>query len=593
MLAGGSASEVFPGEKDLCARVPGIVQDEGGVCLQSFGSSVGGGIFVAPVVKECYSQPCAAYGLQKLLGDDGIGIDIGAVDGGDQSVEGDKGIHEKLLVRVSGPGKSPVVGKVASDSGGGRHLRADEMCSPVLSLASFKVSVRGRGAALEGGQLVGVHADAHGAPRLTPLETGLDKDGMESLLFRLGPHESRAGHNHGGDAPGHLSALHNHGGCPEILNASVCAGADEDAGDGDLRDRRSRDEPHVRQSLSGRIPDDRVREALRIGNPTVDTGDLAWVGSPCDLGGEGGDVDCDGTVVWGLRVGGKCLPESDGLFPKLSLGSVGTTLDIGKSNIIRSNHSGSGTGLDGHVAEGHSSFHREGPDGLSGELNDVACAPGGPDLADDGEDEILGSDSFGGMSLDLDLHRPGTGLGKGLGGQDMLHFGGADPEAQRSEGAVGGRMAVAADDGLSGKADPLFGGSDVDNSLPLVVHRKVSDPELAGIFGQCLYLEGAFGVGDAASAVGGWHIVVGNGKCKLGTAHLSSGHPESFKGLGARDLVDQVAIDIEKGGSIFIRYRVVVPYLVDDCSGHDDLLNLCYGLLPRRRILRLQLSLEV
>ena len=41
------------------------------------------------------------------------------------------------------------------------HGRADEMGAPAFALAALEVAVAGRGAALAGLELVGVHAQAH------------------------------------------------------------------------------------------------------------------------------------------------------------------------------------------------------------------------------------------------------------------------------------------------------------------------------------------------------------------------------------------------------------------------------------------------
>ena len=51
----------------------------------------------------------------------------------------------------------------------------------------------------------------------------------------------------------------------------------------------------------------------------------------------------------------------------------------------------------------------------------------------------------------------------------MLHLGGADPEGQRPEGAMGGGVGVAADDGHARLGDPLLGTDDVDDALAGIV----------------------------------------------------------------------------------------------------------------------------
>src|SRR5690606_1756672 len=57
----------------------------------------------------------------------------------------------------------------AADRRRGRDERRDEVRAATLALATLEVAVRGRGAALARGELVGVHAQAHRAPRVAPL----------------------------------------------------------------------------------------------------------------------------------------------------------------------------------------------------------------------------------------------------------------------------------------------------------------------------------------------------------------------------------------------------------------------------------------
>src|SRR5690606_39818392 len=60
--------------------------------------------------------------------------------------------------------------------------------------------------------------------------------------------------------------------------------------------------------------------------------------------------------------------------------------------------------LDGHVADRHAAFHRQRADRLAGELDDVAGAAGGADLADDGEDDILRGDARRQLAVDPHQH---------------------------------------------------------------------------------------------------------------------------------------------------------------------------------------------
>src|SRR5262245_8283764 len=113
--------------------------------------------------------------------------------------------------------------------GGGGHPRADQVGTPTLALATLEVAVRGRGAALPFHQDVGVHAEAHRAARLAPLEPGRAEDLVEALglgcrLDLLGARDDHPPH-----ALRDPAALDRGCRLAQVLDPRVRAGADEDA----------------------------------------------------------------------------------------------------------------------------------------------------------------------------------------------------------------------------------------------------------------------------------------------------------------------------------------------------------------------------
>ena len=70
-------------------------------------------------------------------------------------------------------------------------------------------------------------------------------------------------------------------------------------------------------------------------------------------------------------------------------GREAAALEVGEGGVVGRDHSGAGTGLDAHVADGHAALHGEGADGGAGVLDDVAGGPGGADVADDVQDDVL------------------------------------------------------------------------------------------------------------------------------------------------------------------------------------------------------------
>ncbi len=94
--------------------------------------------------------------------------------------------------------------------------------------------------------------------------------------------------------------------------------------------------------------------------------------------------------------------------------------------------------------------------------------------------------------------------------------------------------------------------------------------------------------------------MVGNGKGQLRPADLAAGDPEPLEGLGTRHLVDEVSVDIEKGGSVLFCDHMVFPDFVDDGPWHGILLDVTGRMSPPEgrgvsfvRILGRQASLAI
>ena len=84
----------------------------------------------------------------------------------------------------------------------------------------------------------------------------------------------------------------------------------------------------------------------------------------------------------------------------LPFGARGRPFDIGVGGLVRRDHAGARAALDRHVADRHAAFHRERADHVAGIFDDVAGAAGGADLADDGEDHVLGGDARRQLAVD-------------------------------------------------------------------------------------------------------------------------------------------------------------------------------------------------
>src|SRR4029079_11959233 len=73
-----------------------------------------------------------------------------------------------------------------------RHHRRHEVRAAEPPPAPLEMAVRGRGATLARAELIRVHAEAHRAARLAPLEARILEDLVEPLGFGLCLHEALA-----------------------------------------------------------------------------------------------------------------------------------------------------------------------------------------------------------------------------------------------------------------------------------------------------------------------------------------------------------------------------------------------------------------
>ena len=194
--------------------------------------------------------------------------------------------------------------------------------------------------------------------------------------------------------------------------------------------------------------------------------DLGGVGAPGDVRREGGRVDDDLFVEGGALVGRERPPVVEGLLPGRPAGRVGAALEVGEGGVVGRDHPGAGARLDAHVAHRHPPLHREARIAAPRYSMTWPMPPPVPMRPMIAEDDVLGASPRPAASPStVDGHRRGPDLGEGLGGEHVLDLARADAEGQGAEGAVGGGVAVAADDRHARLGEPLLGADDVHDAL--------------------------------------------------------------------------------------------------------------------------------
>src|SRR6266478_1668042 len=474
------------------------------------------------------------------------------------------------------------VDKMAGDGGGGGHYRADEVRAAVFALAALEVAVAGAGAAFVGRQDVGVHADAHAAAGVAPLETGGAENFVEALFFGLRLDAAGAGDNQRLlDVFRHVLAFDKMRGGAKIIEARIGAGADEHAIHGNIHDRRAGVQPHVFERALGGFLIVEILEIVRVGNAGGGAGDHAGIGAPGDLRSNLLGLQLDLHVQVGAAIALEQLPAFDGFLKRFAARDKRTPFEICEGGFIGRDHTGARASFDGHVADGHASVHRKGANGFAAILRDVAVAAADADLSDDGENQVLRGDALGALAVNENVQRLGARLNEALRCKDVLDFAGADAERQRAERSVSGRVAVTANNRLPGLRDAEFRADDVYDALILAVHVEEANAGFAAVFFEGVELELGVVIEDGQSAVGGGDGMVHHGEGEIGAADLAAFGAKPGEGLRRGAFVNEVAVDVDdcRLAGLLVNNVGVPNFLIERFRRHGDSIRILALLL--------------
>ena len=342
------------------------------------------------------------------------------------------------------------------------------MGARLRALAADEVAVGGGNAARQRLDVVAVRGDAHRAAGLAPLEAGIEKDLVQSFLFRVLLNAPRAGHYPGFHVRRRLAALGNRSGRAQVGQARVGAGADEHAVDFRAGDRIACFQSHVGERLG-----------LLVRDPAVDADDVLGAGAPGDLRRERGAVDRMLGVEFRAGVGGQCFPVRDRGVPLRALGRVAPPLQEGVSLFVRRHHADLGAQFDGQVAHRHAAFHVQAADRLARVFHGVTHAARGAEFADQRQDQVLAGDAARRRAAEIDAHGLRPLLHHGLRRHHVHEFSGADAPRKRAERAVRASVAVAADQQRARQREAQFGSDHVHDALAVLADVVEVD---AGLF---------------------------------------------------------------------------------------------------------------
>src|SRR5690554_800365 len=459
------------------------------------------------------------------------------------------------------------INEVAGYRSGGGHGRAHQVSPPTKALTTFEVPVRGRRTMLAPPQLVGVHGQTHGATRITPFQARLDKDLVQTLLLRLRFHQSRTRNHHRLlQARRHLAAFHHRSRFAQILNPTVGTGTDKHPIQLDIGDLLVRLQAHVLKRAHNAFTLDGIFFLRRVRHIAVDTGYHLRRRAPAHLRLDSRAVELNHLVENRVVVAVQGTPVFNGLVPGLAFRRERTTFHILNGGVIHRHHTHTGAALDGHVADGHPTFHAQTTDSLTTKLNGVTGTTCGADLADDGQNHILAGHTRAKLAVHLHQHVLHFLLNQALGRQHVLYFRGTDTMSQATKGAVGRCVGITTDNAHTRQGCPLLRPDHMHYALALVFDLEFQNPELIAVLVQSLHLGAGNGVNDAVDAfvtIGSRHVMIRRRDVGINPPGLAVGQAQTFKRLRRRHFVQQLPVDVDQRGAIVPLFdQMVVPQLV-------------------------------
>src|SRR5690606_30564187 len=207
-------------------------------------------------------------------------------------------------------------------------------------------------------QFVGVHRQTHGATRLTPFETGFKENLVQTFLFRLFFHQTRARYRQRLlNSGSHFTAFGHFRSGAQVFDPGVGAGTDEHTVQLNAGHWLTGLQPHVLVGTLERRALHVVFGIVQRRYGSVDGGHHLRRSTPGDLRLDVFGTDFDDLVEFGIVVRHQILPRLQCHLPVRPLRSVWAAFHVLGGFFIKRHQTYTGTGFNGHVAHGHTGFH--------------------------------------------------------------------------------------------------------------------------------------------------------------------------------------------------------------------------------------------
>src|SRR6516225_8761719 len=315
------------------------------------------------------------------------------------------------------------VHEMSGDCGCRGHHRTNQMRPAVTTLAAFKIAVRSARATFMRRQHIGIHSNAHAAARVAPLESCRGENPVESFLFRLHLDATRARDNQClFDILRHVFAGNQMSRRAQVIQPRICARADEYAIHRNIHNGCSRLQSHILQCALGGLLIVQILELMRIRYTSIHARDHSRIRSPgylrCDLLG----LKLNRAVKLRSLVALQQLPALHRRLKLFPARNKRTSLEVRERSFVRCDHSGARAAFDAHVANGHPTVHRKLADRVAAIFRYISRTAANSDLADDGQNDVLGGHTLEPFSTHYDVQRLRFALYQALRRQHVLDF---------------------------------------------------------------------------------------------------------------------------------------------------------------------------
>jgi len=184
------------------------------------------------------------------------------------------------------------------------------------------------------------------------------------------------------------------------------------------------------------------------------------------------------------------------------------------------------------------------------------------------QNDILGCHAKTKRPFDSDPHIARASLPKALRCQHMRHFGHANAEGQRPQGAVGRSMAIAAYQQHAGLAQAGFGANHMHNALLAILKAEMPYPKFGRIAFQRFDHAAIFGIRNLGTLARiGRRVMVRCGENAFRRAGCCATFAQHLEGRGGA-VMDEMTINIKQNLAIFAFQNAVAhPDLVEHGEG--------------------------